>query len=303
MKTWLRRVGMVAGALVVLVLLLGTGLVGFSTRALARTYEVPEVAINTSAEAAALERGRHIATAISGCAECHGSTLGGTVLVDDPAMGTIVASNLTTGQGGVLARYSDAQLEHAIRHGIGADGRALLIMPSQDFQYMSDSDVAALIAYLRRVPPVDTVHPERRLGPIGRMLVLTVPEIVPASMIDHAAPPHTEAPVPAVSPAYGSYLANIAGCTGCHRPTLAGGPQPGGPPDAPPAANLTPASLGDWTEEDFIRALRDGTRKDGTKINPAMPWLVYRNMTDDELRAIWMFVQSVPPVETVAEED
>lgn len=298
MKTWLRRIAIGAGSLVFLVLLLAAGIVGFSTRALARTYDVPDSPIDVVADDSALARGRHIATAISGCAECHSPDLSGSVMIDDPAMGRIVASNLTTGRGGVLARYTDAQLERAIRNGVGADGRPLLIMPAQDFQHMSDDDVAALIAYLRSLPPVDKEHPERRLGPIGRVLVLTVPEIMPASVVDHARASRS-APAPAVSVEYGAYLGDIAGCTGCHRPTLAGGPIPGGPPDAPPAANITPAGIGDWSEADFIRALREGTRKDGTKINPAMPWVFYRNMTDDELKAIWMFLQSVPAAETV----
>jgi cytochrome c553 len=298
-KKWLRRIAMGAGALVALVLLLAAGIVGFSSRTLARAYDVPESGIHVTADEAAIARGRHIATAISGCAECHGPDLSGSVIVDDPAMGRIVASNLTTGRGGVLGRYTDAQLERAIRHGINAQGRALLIMPSQDFQHMSDDDVAAVIAYLRTVPPVDNEYPGRRLGPIGRMLVLTVPAFLPASMIDHASVSH-DAVQPAVSREYGGYLANIGGCTGCHTATLAGGPMPGGPPGAPPAANLTPAAIGDWTEADFLHAMRDGTRKDGTKINPAMPWLMFRNMTDDELMAIWAYVRAVPAVEPVA---
>lgn len=298
MKTWLRRIAIAAGALVFAGLLVAAGLVGFSTRALARSYDVVDSPIEIVADDAALARGQHIATVISGCAECHGADLGGKVMVDDPAMGRITASNLTTGRGGVLTRYTDAQLERAIRNGVAADGRPLLIMPAQDFQHMSDEDVAALIAYLRSVPPVDKEHPARRVGPIGRMLVLTVPEIVPATMIDHATASRS-APEPAVSVEYGAYLGDIAGCTGCHRPTLAGGPMPGGPPGAPLATNITPAGIGDWTEADFTRALREGTRKDGTKINPAMPWLFYRNMTDDEIRAVWMFLQSVPAVEVV----
>ena len=67
------------------------------------------------------------------------------------------------------------------------------------------------------------------------------------------------------------------------------------PPDAPLAANITPTGLGSWSEADFVKALRTGTKPDGQTINPFMPWPYFLQMTDDELRAIWRYVESVPP--------
>jgi len=88
----------------------------------------------------------------------------------------------------------------------------------------------------------------------------------------------------------------VGGCTGCHGPELVGGPSH--EPGAPPAANLTPAGIGTWTEADFFKALRSGVRPDGTAINPAMPWASSGRMTDDELRALWLYLRTVPAKET-----
>jgi mono/diheme cytochrome c family protein len=97
---------------------------------------------------------------------------------------------------------------------------------------------------------------------------------------------------------YGTYLANIAGCTGCHGPSLSGGPIPGAPPEWPAAMNLTPGGeVGGWTEAEFINTIRTGVNPGGHELLPEMPWQTYRNMSDDELKAIWLFIQSVPAKE------
>jgi hypothetical protein len=63
----------------------------------------------------------------------------------------------------------------------------------------------------------------------------------------------------------------------------------------PPASNLTPAGIGSWTEADLTRALRDGKRPDGSQLDEFMPWKVFRGMTDAEIRALWLYLTSVPP--------
>jgi hypothetical protein len=70
---------------------------------------------------------------------------------------------------------------------------------------------------------------------------------------------------------------------------------PGAPRGTVPASNLTPTGLGDWSEADFLRAMRSGRRPDGSLIDPAMPWQYYAQMSDLELRAIWQFLGVVPP--------
>jgi cytochrome c553 len=101
----------------------------------------------------------------------------------------------------------------------------------------------------------------------------------------------------AVDSAYGRYLADVGGCTGCHGPGLSGGRVAGTPPDFPPASNLTPTGIGHYTEADFFRALREGKRPSGTPIDSFMPWRYTRLMTDEDVRAVYTFLKSVPPRE------
>jgi len=69
-------------------------------------------------------------------------------------------------------------------------------------------------------------------------------------------------------------------------------------------ANLTPdeTGIGSWTEEQFIRALREGKYKgleSSRPLLPPMPWEMYRNMTDDELKAIFAYLKSIKPVHNI----
>lgn len=259
------------------------------------TYAFTPAGVAVPSDSAALAHGRHVAT-IRGCVECHGENLGGKLFLDAGPVAKLYSSNLTAGQGGVGGVYDDVDWVRAIRHGIGPDGKPLLFMPSHEFFPLSDEDTGALIAYLKTVPLVDNTLPASEVGPLGRVLYLAgqLP-LVPAELIEHDA--DRPAPPPAgATAAYGEYLAVT--CTGCHGPTFSGGPIPGTPPEWPAAANITPdaeTGIGGWTEADFFRALREGKRLDGTQIDPAfMPWRVLGNMTDDEIRAIWLYLQTLP---------
>jgi mono/diheme cytochrome c family protein len=107
--------------------------------------------------------------------------------------------------------------------------------------------------------------------------------------------PPPPAPPEGVTAEYGHYLAEIAGCIHCHGPNLAGGPLPG-VPDAPPAANLTPAGLKRWKEADLFKAIHQGEKPDGSRINAFMPWQDYRHMSTLQLKALWLYLKTVPPV-------
>ncbi len=114
-----------------------------------------------------------------------------------------------------------------------------------------------------------------------------------AELINHDAPREQVQPAPTAE--YGAKVAGV--CTGCHGPGLSGGKHPGEPAEWKPAANLTPdraTGLGAWREEDFIRAMRTGTRPDGSQIDPRMPWKAFGQMNDVELRALWAYLQTVP---------
>jgi len=224
MRKLLKWTGLSVGSLVLVVVLAVAVVYAASEVRFRRAYS--EVAVSPLRAAqgnpAALERGRHLATAINKCVDCHGGDMGGKLFMDAGPLGVVYASNLTSGKGGVLARYTDGQLERAIRHGVDADGHALAIMPSADYWTMGDADVQALIAYIRTLPPVDRELPTTNVRALGRALYLAgkLP-LFPAERITHAAS-RAEPPVPGVTVEYGRYLATIGGCLGCHGKDLAG---------------------------------------------------------------------------------
>ncbi|MCB9135832.1 MAG: c-type cytochrome [Anaerolineales bacterium] len=263
------------------------------------TYTTPPLPyLDISTDPAVLARGEHLATTVSVCTTCHGKNFGGGVVVDDPALGRIVAFNLTKGQNGLGNELSDEDLIRVLRYGVKPDGTTVRVMPSDDYSHLSDEDTAALIAYLRSMPPVDSSLPVTEFRPLGRMLLaLGKLDILIAKRIDFAnagSPAMTEA----VTPEYGHYLANIAGCTGCHGPGLSGGSIPGAPPDWPQALNLTPGGeIAGWTEADFIQTIRTGITPSGRQLRSEMPWNEYQNMSDTELMALWAFIHSVPAKE------
>ena len=171
-------------------------------------------------------------------------------------------------------------------------------MPSYEYYFLSDEDLGALIAYIKSVDPVDKVIADDSIGPLGRVLFLAgqLP-LIPAEDIPHAAP-RPAAPKPGVTVEYGKYVA--ISCFGCHGEGFSGGPIPGVPPDWPPAKNLTPGGdLANWTEEEFINTLRTGVTPSGYELDSQyMPWPLAAQMTDEELQALWLFLQSLPAKET-----
>jgi mono/diheme cytochrome c family protein len=292
--TILRWLAIVIGALVGLIVIALGALWGASSWKLARQYTVPTETVTASTDPAVIARGQHIAFAITKCMGCHGIDLGGNVIADSPVLGRLAAPNLTKGQGGIGTTWSDADLARAIRHGVTPQGKALMLMPADDFAPLGPDDMTALLSYVRSVPPVDREIPPTEMRLLGRALILGGKFPIPADEIDHSKAP--VAPPPAgPTREYGAYLANVGGCTGCHGPGLSGGPLAGSPPGTPNPANLTPTGLGTWTEEDFFRALRTGARPDGSRIDPFMPWAFTSQMTDDEIRATWLYLKSVPP--------
>ena len=286
MPRWLRWIGLGLLGLVALVAAAVAALYVVTGARFRRTYTIADSPVRAATDTAALTRGRHLVEAIGKCQDCHGDDFGGKTMNDDPMFGRMVATNLTSGRGGIGER-SDADLERAIRHGVGPGGRALFFMPAEAYTVLSDADLAALLGYLRTVPPVDRENQSSRAGPIARVLYLTGKfPLLPVEIVPHGDRP--AAPAEGVTVAYGEYLATAGGCRSCHGAELAGT----GAPDAP---DLTRSRLAAWTEPDFFRAIREGRRPDGTIIDPAkMPWVRSSLMTDDEIRAVWMYVRSLP---------
>ncbi len=283
-------------ALGLLVIVLATVVYWQSNVLLHRSYHLTVTAPRLPTDAASLQRGRHLAQT-RGCFACHGEDLGGAKVIDDPAMGRLYGPNISVGGAGLAKDFSDEDFERAIRHGVGPDGRGLFLMPSTDFAHFTTDDMADLIAYVKSVPPVDRSTVPLRIGPVARALMVAGKIKISAAEIDHAAVrPDVVDRQP--SPAYGRYIA--VSCTGCHGSNYSGGKIEIGPPDWPPAANLTPdpsGRLSGWTQAEFIATLRTGRRPDGTQISPVMP-SAFGQMDDVELRALWSFLKTLPPVPT-----
>lgn len=256
------------------------------------TVAAPWLPVDVDAPA----RGRHLAET-RGCADCHGHDFGGAKVVDDSAMGRLYGPNLTRGRGGLPPDFNDSDWAKAIRHGIGKDGHSLFLMPSTDYARFTVADLGDLIAYLKSVPAVDRDRVPILVGPVARALLIAGKIKLAADEIDHA-DLKPEVVTPAITVDYGRYIAT--GCTGCHGANLSGGKIDIGPPDWPPAANLTPHATGrlaKWTEADFLATLRTAKRPDGTELSPVMP-RAFGQMNDTELKAVWAYLQTLPATET-----
>lgn len=290
MKRLLKWIGYILGGIVaVIVVFLAVIYVVTSTRT-GKTYPTKVETVAIPSDPAALERGRHLAVAVGKCSDCHGDNLSGKTISDDAVFARLWGSNLTRGKGGIGTSYTDADYVRSIRYGVGPDGKPLIFMPSEAFNHFNDSDLGAIIAYIKSVPPVNQTTPQPSIGPIARMLsVMTEFPLVPARMINRDAP--RAAPVATgTTKEYGDYLLTTGGCKSCHNPNLSGGTAIEGVK----VANLTPAGIGTWTEADFTKALRAGVRPDGRILSAIMPWPSTRHLTDDEIKAMWMHLQSLP---------
>ena len=303
MKRWIKRIAVAVLGIVVVLGMAGATVYGVGGRYYKRTYDIKAESVSVPNDGAAIERGKHIANAIAKCTDCHGANLQGNIMIDAPMFVRLAASNLTSGKGGVAANYkTDADWVRAIRHGVRPDGSALVFMPSQYYNQLSDQDLGDLIAYVKSMAPQDNEVAARKIGPIARALTVAkkLPPL-PVDQIDHDAP-RPAAVAPGVTVEYGEYLSTIGGCKGCHRENLAGGPDKFGPPGAPAPSNLTPGGgMANWSEQDFFNALRTGKRPDGSNIDPFMPWRFTAQMTDDEIRATWLYLKSLPPTPTATE--
>lgn len=296
MRRVLRVVGYVAAGAVALILVAAAAVYGFSEARYRRHYAVTPRPIAVPADSASIARGAHLAQSFGGCVECHGENLAGKMVFDDPPVGRVYGVNLTRGRGGVGAQLTDADIVRAVEHGVGRDGRPLKTMPSTDYTHLTDADLAAIVAWVRSRPAVDTAQPPVQVGPVGRALFVAgkLP-MLHAERIDHGRSMAMTV-APGVTAEYGRYIAAV-GCQGCHGQTLAGGPIEGGAPDWPPATNLTPAgALKTWTAEGFARFLRTGVRPNGVPVNPVMPIRLTSRLTDEEIEALWLYLRTVPAV-------
>jgi mono/diheme cytochrome c family protein len=298
MRKALKWIGIVLGGLLALLLVLVIGVLAYGQLSFKRTIAnrpLYQITADTSPEG--IERGKYLAESVMSCdTACH--TNKGTPFIgmteeinEGPISGVFAVPNLTPDNETGLGSWSDAEIARAIREGVDKDGLPLVIMPASNFHAMSDADVAALIGYLRSLDPVKNEIPPIQLNAIAKaMLALGMfgpnPVSKPITQVQQAPQAGTAE--------YGAYLVALGMCRDCHGKEMNGSTS--GPAGFAP--NLTPGGeLASWSEADFITAIYSGVTPSGKLLSEEMPWKAYGKMTDDDLKAIWLYLYSLPALE------
>jgi len=283
------------------------GIFAFGRQRIWSTAERPD-----ALRAARLERGRYLVEGPAHCFMCHseldwtreglppkpGGEGGGQNPFPEEALPWLVAPNISPDPETGTGRWTDDQFRRALRQGIGSNGRTLFpMMPYGLFHDMSDEDLASVIAYLRSIPPVRREVPLTKLPEPLKQALRPLPPVDSVPEVDRSSPVK-----------YGEYLTKISNCTGCHTPLDASGaPIPSlawagglnlvGPWGNVHSVNLTPDPSGIpyYTEELFLKVIHTGN-PGGKPLNPVMPWGYFRKMSDADLKAIYAYLKSLPPV-------
>ncbi|HEX6018895.1 MAG TPA: c-type cytochrome [Burkholderiaceae bacterium] len=292
MKTWTRiALWAVLGVVALVAGLVATGLT-LSAHKRDRVVALPPLAqVTVAPDDTSLARGAYL-YATRGCVDCHGASGAGRVFVDDGSL-KIKGPNISPGPGSVVAAYKTVDWDRTLRHGVKPDGRPVLIMPSEDYNRLTDIDFVALITYVKALPPaaggaavIALPLPVRVLHGLGQ-----IPEA--ATKIDHALPNNTRAVAQGESAESGRYVGEM--CKGCHGDKLLGGKIPGGPPDWPPAPRLARGEgsvLPKYpSSEALVAMMRSGKRADGTAVR-VMPFESLSKLSDTDLRALYLFLKS-----------
>ena len=292
MKKILKWIGIVLGSLIGL-LLVAVAVLYFTGKArMEKVYTVETSNLTLPTDAESIEYGRHRVETL--CQGCHGADLSGVEnWFNAPPIGRIDSANLTSGEGGLGEDFTTEDYVRAIRHGIDQEGKPIFMIAVPSTAHISDEDLAAIIAYIKTVPPVDHKVEERKFTPLAYVMFgAGILGDLPAEVVSHDA--HVTAPERGASVEYGEYLVNMNDCRICHGSQLNGGASPD-PTTTWISPNLTPGGeLGFWTEEQFINTLQTGVTPSGHELNENMPWKDYRNFYDYELQAIWLYLQSLP---------
>jgi mono/diheme cytochrome c family protein len=294
MMKWLKVFGIVAFSLVGLgATAVGTGSL-LADRKMQRNVTVPVRTVALLDDEKVLTHGRYLFES-RGCTECHGQDGAGRKFIDSGGL-LARAPNITRGKHSAVLQYSVEDWDRTVRHGVDRAGRPLMIMPSEDYCRLTDEDFSALISYVRTLPPVDGEPRQLVLPPMVKTLYAFGAIEDAAEKIDHALPP-PQSMVARPTKEYGAYVVNM--CVGCHGPGLSGGSIPGGPPDWPAAANLTPgeeSAMRHYPSLDRFKAMfRSGKRPDGTAVNAVMPFAMLKVMNDTEVEALYLHLKTLAP--------
>jgi mono/diheme cytochrome c family protein len=254
---------------------------------------------------ALMVRGKYLMNGVVACGNCHVARgdkgqplfdkgLSGGMFFDDAAF-KAYAPNITPDRKTGIGAWTDAQIANAIRNGIRPDGTLIgPPMPISFYRHISDSDLAAIIAYLKAQPAVEHAVPPSTYN-------------IPLPHNYGPAVTHVAQPNPADTVKYGQYLATIGHCMECHTPRdkqgrlvtarLGAGGQaikwPGGVAITP---NLTPdeSGLKNWSDAQIEHAIRDGVNKNGARLQPLMAFDWYKTISAADMKALIAYLRSLP---------
>jgi mono/diheme cytochrome c family protein len=296
------------------------GLLTYVKTTLPNVGAAPELKIEATPEM--LERGEYLANHVVGCIACHSTRdftkFGGPIVPGSEGQGGELFGTLLGFPGEYYApnitpagigEWTDGEVFRAVTSGVSKDGHALFpIMPYPHFGTMDKEDIYAVIAYIRTLKPVEyTAPPSSSPFPMN-FIINTIPK----------QPAFTAVPPKEDLIQYGEYLTNASLCKDCHTQQIKGEYQmdkymAGG--FAMPmisggtvrTANITPdkkTGIGNWTEQQFVARFKmyaDSSYVPHTvspgEFNTMMPWAYYSRMKEEDLKAIYAYLQSIKPIE------
>ena len=300
-------------------LLILTGFISYVKFGLPNVGPAPDITIELTEEK--IDRGRYLANHVMLCMDCHavrdfslyagplkpGTKGAGGEVFDRDNMGlpgSFVAPNLTPA---ALGDWTDGEIFRAITSGVSKDGTSLFpIMPYPNYSQLAEEDIHAVIAYLRTLEPIEYERPPSEYDFPVNILINTMP-VKP----NLQPKPKREDIID-----YGRYLVTAAACADCHTriekgsfvgDMLAGGNEfklPDG--SIVRSANITPheTGIGNWTKEQFITRFKvyADTAYVPRRVEPGqfqtmMPWLMYAEMDEEDLGAIYEYLRTVQPAE------
>ena len=257
-------------------------------------------------KAAVLERGKYLMEGVVGCGNCHMARgdkgqplpekgLSGGMVFDEPPF-KAVAANITPDPQTGIGKWTDAQLALAIREGVRPDKSVIgPPMPVPFYRYLSDEDLAAIIAYIRAQPAVKIAQPKSKYN-------IPLPPNYGPPVKSVKAPPASD------QRAYGEYLANIGHCMDCHSPRDemgvlhlenrgAGGQIFKGPWGVSVSRNLTPHPTGlkDFTDAQIIHSVREGMDRSDQPYMPPMGFAFYKTISDADMASLIVYLRSLKP--------
>jgi len=301
------------------ILLIVVGIVSYVKLFLPNVGSAPGLTVERTPER--VKRGEYLANHVTLCIDCHstrdwsrfsGPPLSGTLgkggeLFDQKFgfPGVYYSKNITPAG---ISRYSDGELFRVITTGVSKEGKALFpVMPYHYYGRMDQEDIYSIISYIRTLTPINNIVPESVSDFPMNLIINTIPSKAELTV----KPPETDV----VN--YGKYLVNAAACLECHtkfeKGKLVAGTEFGGGREFPfpdgsivRTGNITPdeeTGIGRWSENEFLDIFH--TRSDSATLakklepeafNTMMPWTMYGKMRNEDLKAIYAYLQTVKPI-------